>query len=570
MRASAKDGRADWLPAEVVPGQQPDPARPLAPGEPRYYSHWRPKPEGAWFNPIAAHNAVAFFPKYCRLTSDEWRGKPFHLEPWQADWIIRQTFGWMRADGTRLYRRVIVWVPKKNGKSEMVAGIAHLCLLGDAVGAAEAYAIATKGKQADNLFATAKAMVSFSPELAAHYDVFRESLYLCATGSTFQPLTGTARGKDGFKTTYLFGDEVHEWASDELYSIVREGVASRREPLEFLISTAGVHHGYGVRLWEESVKICEGAYDDPETLVAIWCAPQDPEVEIDIQDPTVWHEANPNLGKSKRYDFMVKAAREAAQDTAAENTFKRKHLNIWVGQNERWLPMPFWHACNYGDPDRWKDIARDMRGRKCWGGLDLASTRDFCALVWVFPPEGDERHYTVLPRLWWPKLSMQAAAQKSRVPFESWAFIKAFEATPGSTADHDLIFETILQDSETFEILGLGIDNWNATFLASRLMEKDVPVELIRFGMMSMSQPSKLLEKLVFDGLMDHGGHPVLTWMASNTAIRRDGNDNYYPHKAASANKIDGIAALVMALAMSGKQAPEESYLATSSLLVLR
>ena len=287
-------------------------------------------------------------------------------------------------------------------------------LLGDAVGAAEAYAIATKGKQADNLFATAKAMVSFSPELAAHYDVFRESLYLCATGSTFQPLTGTARGKDGFKTTYLFGDEVHEWASDELYSIVREGVASRREPLEFLISTAGVHHGYGVRLWEESVKICEGAYDDPETLVAIWCAPQDPEVEIDIQDPTVWHEANPNLGKSKRYDFMVKAAREAAQDTAAENTFKRKHLNIWVGQNERWLPMPFWHACNYGDPDRWKDIARDMRGRKCWGGLDLASTRDFCALVWVFPPEGDERHYTVLPRLWWHALPHRPRHRRMR------------------------------------------------------------------------------------------------------------------------------------------------------------
>ena len=182
----------------------------------------------------------------CRLTSDEWRGKPFHLEPWQADWIIRQTFGWMRADGTRLYRRVIVWVPKKNGKSEMVAGIAHLCLLGDAVGAAEAYAIATKGKQADNLFATAKAMVSFSPELAAHYDVFRESLYLCATGSTFQPLTGTARGKDGFRIS-LFGFDPEA----DYQALVAEGRGRRVFPAapagSLLVgkATGRVPHGGG-------------------------------------------------------------------------------------------------------------------------------------------------------------------------------------------------------------------------------------------------------------------------------------------------------------------------------------
>ena len=78
-----------------------------------------------------------------------------------------------------------------------------------------------------------------------------------------------------------------------------------------------------------------------------------------------------------------------------------------------------------------------MRGRKCWGGLDLASTRDFCALVWVFPPEGDERHYTVLPRLWWPKLSMQAAAQKSRVPFHC-----------GVAQPHDHLFRLVFGDPE--------------------------------------------------------------------------------------------------------------------------
>jgi len=463
-----------------------------------------------------------------------------------------------------------VWVPRKNGKTELMAGVAHLCLLGDGLPGAECYAIATSGDQSNIVFKAAKDMVSFCPELSEQYEVFEQSLFVRSTRARFEPLTSKARGKHGLGTVYLLGDEVHEWTDDRLYTYVRNAMASASEPLEMLISTAGIEEGYGVSLWQESVGICEGAFDDPKTLVAIWCAPQDPKIEIDIEDPVVWAEANPNLGVSLKYDYMVETAREYAQSVSKENDFKRYHLNIWVGQNERWLPMPAWNACNFGDPDRWRDIARDMIGRKCWGGLDLASTKDFCALVWVFPPEGDETHHTVLPRLWWPKVSMAQAAAKSRIPFESWAHVGAFKVTPGNAADHSEIERQIMEDAERFQIQGLGIDRFNAHSVAIHLSEQGLPVELVPFGMLSMSGPSKLLERLVLDGAMDHGGHPVLRWMASNTARRSDGNENYMPCKKSSANKIDGIAALVMALAMSGKQAPEESYLATSEMLVLR
>jgi len=554
------------------PGQQPDPLRKLKPGEPRYHSLWRPRPPGSYYDAKTAEAAVAFFPAYCRLTTDEWRGQPFALEQWQADWIIRPAFGWMRADGTRLYRRVIIWVPKKNGKSEMIAGVSHLCLAGDAVGGAEAYALATNGNQADKLFNTSKTMVEFSPDLAELYEVFEKSLYLRATGSRFEPLTGKSRGKDGFKTTYLFGDEIHEWESDGLYSIVREGMASRRQPMEWLISTAGIERGYGVQLWEESIGICEGTFDDPETLVVIWCAPQDPKAELDITDERVWREANPNLGVSKRIDFMLKASREASQSVAAENTFKRKHLNIWVGQEERWLPMPAWNACTTGGPEAWREIESRMRGRSCFGGLDLASTKDFCAVLYAFPPEGDDDRWVILPRFWWPEASMRLAIPKSRVPFESWREWGAFTATGGNVADHPLITQTIIEDANKFRILGLGIDQFNHHGVAIPLAEAGVAVELIRFGMLSMMQPTKLLERLVLEERLDHGGHPVLRWMAGNTAIRRDpaNADNYMPSKSASANKIDGVAAGVMALAMASREPEARSHLAdTGDLLVL-
>lgn len=567
MRAQVQS--ADALPPAVEIGKQPDPLRALAPGEPRYYSHWRPKSEGAWFNPIAAHNAVQFFPKYCRLTKKEWAGRPFALEAWQRDWIIRQAFGWMRADGTRLYRRIIVWVARKNGKTELMAGVSHLCLLGDEVPGAECYAIATSGDQSEIVFKAAKDMVEYSDALQEHYEVFEESLFVRATRALFQPLTGKARGKHGLGTVYLLGDEVHEWADDRLYTYVRNAMASAAEPMEWLISTAGIEEGYGVQLWNESLGICEGTFDDPETLVVIYCAPQDPKAEIDIEDPVVWAEANPNLGVSVKYDYMVKAAREAAQSTPKENDFKRYHLNIWVGQNERWLPMPAWNSCNIGSADRWKSIAEDMAGRECFGGLDMASTKDFNAWVLVFPPIGNETFYTVLPRFWWPQSSFALAAKKSRIPFESWHKSGAFVVTPGNTADFEAIEQQILADCQTFKVLGLGIDQFNAMIIASRLLAAGAPVALVRFAMLSMSAPAKQLERLVLEGRLDHGGHPLLRWMASNTAIRRDAQDNYMPCKKSSANKIDGIAALLIALAMASKEREPESYLATSELLVL-
>jgi phage terminase large subunit-like protein len=552
-------------------GQQPDPARKLKPGEPRYHSLWRPRPPGSYYDRATAEAAVAFFPAFCRFTEDEWAGHPFTLEPWQAEYIIRPAFGWKRKDGTRLYRRVMIWIPRKNGKTALMGGVAHLLLLGDAVQGAECYSIASSGDQAEIVFKAAANMVAYSPELSEQYEVFEDSLFVRATMSRFEFLTGKPRGKHGLKTTYLIGDEVHEWATNRLYTFVRQAMKSRREPMEWLISTAGIEEGFGVDLWDESLKICEGTFDDPETLVLIWCAPPNIKDE-DLYTERTIREANPNFGISIRPDAIAKEAREAKQSTVKENDYKRYTLNIWVGQDERWLPMPSWNACTQGGPDSWQEIADRMVGRRCFGGLDLASTKDFNALLWVFPPESEDdpdERWVLLPRFWWPKASMKLAASKSRIPFEEWAAKGAFVPTQGNTADHDAIEQQVLADMSRFKVEGLGIDLFNAHSIATSLAEQNVPVELIRFGMLSMSMPSKLLETLVLDERIDHGGHPVLRWMASNVAIRRDSSENYMPCKQASANKIDGIAAAVMALAMASRGPAQKAYQGSGDLLIL-
>jgi len=551
--------------------RQPDPMRKLAPGEPRYHSLWKPKPDGAYFDEATAQAAVDFFPRYCRLTADPWAGQPFTLAAWQADWIIRPAFGWKRKDGTRLYRRVIIWMPRKNGKTELMAGVSHLCLLGDAVKGAELYSIAASGNQAEIVFNAAKMMVAYSEDLAEQYEVFEGSLFARATLSKFEPLTGKPHGKHGLKTCYLIGDEVHEWTSDRLYTFVRQAMASRTEPMEWLISSAGVEDGYGISLWDESLGICEDTFDDPETLVLIWCAPQDPKVEVDITDPAVQAEANPGMPVSPRPDYMHKASREAKQSPRKENDFKCYHLGIWVNSAERWFQMSKWNANALPSRDpaipRWQELEEELAGRECWGGLDLANTQDFNALTWWFPPLTPEERWKVLCRFWYPRVPMLATAEKSRVPLLSWEKLGAFTATPGEAADHDWIMEQVHADCSTFKVLGLGIDIFNAHSVLTKLHNDGVPVESVRFGMLSMSGPAKDLERTVLKERIDHGGHPVLKWMAGNTAIRRDKNGNYMPCKESSAGKIDGIAALNIAVALGGAESPPESYLTSSPIL---
>lgn len=555
------------------PPRPPDPARKLQPGEPRYHSLWRTPMPGAYFDAATADAAVAFLPEYCRLTTDQWAGQPFVLAPWQAEWIIRPAFGWKRADGTRLYRRVIIWLPRKNGKTELMAGVAHLCLLGDGLRGAEMYSLAASGDQASIVFNAASQMVAYSDALAEHYEVFEGSLFVRATHSRFEPLTGKPHGKHGLKAAYLIGDEVHEWKSDRLYTFVRQSMASRLEPLEFLISSAGVDEGYGVGLWRESIGICEGTFDDPETLAVAWCAPQDSRAEIDIEDPHVWAEANPNYPTTPSHDYMVRASREANQSAKGSNDFKCYHLGVWIGQSERWLEMTKWNACASPGANRWKEFEDDLAGRECWGGLDLASTQDFNALLWKFPPRRCGEKTMLLCRFWYPRVPMQLAAKTSRVPFDQWHADGAFMTTPGNAADHQAIIDQVHADCGKFKVMGLGVDLFNAHSVLTSLHGDGVRASSVRFAMLSMAGPTKALERAVLNEEYDHGGQPVLRWMAANTAIRRDQNGNYMPCKASSSGKIDGIAALVVAEAMHGAKAAESNvyggYMAGADMMFI-
>jgi phage terminase large subunit-like protein len=521
-----------------------------------------------WFDERAADAAARFFPEHLVLTEGEWAGRPFVLADWQEHDIVRPTFGWKRPDGTRRYRRVYVWVPRKNGKTELAAGIAILVLVGDAEEAGQVFSIATNKEQAELVFNKSISMVQRSPTLGDTLETYKTSVYCPALNAAFKPLSGKPTGKHGLSCSGLIGDELHEWDSGELYQFIHDSESARRQPLEFLISTAGKKGGYGEEVWDECQKILDGTLDDPETLVVVYAAgPED-----DWTDPKVWAKANPNLGVSKKLDVMETEARRARQLPRLVNNFKRYQLNLWTEQSTLWLPIdgidddgnPFgWDHCV--GPVGWKDLEARVKGKRCFGGVDLSSVQDISALSWWFPVQPGLVLPVWLVRFFKPKALLKEHGRRDKLPYERWADEGAIIATPGNVVDYAFIKEQIFRDAEMFRIAhagetkledgqgGLAIDRWNATQMAVELQQEGLPVVLMGQGFASLAAPSAELERLVLSNGFHHGGHPVLRQHAKVVAVEEDAAGNIKPAKNKSTQRIDGIASGVNALGIAAR-----------------
>ncbi|SEE59954.1 Phage terminase-like protein, large subunit, contains N-terminal HTH domain [Rhizobiales bacterium GAS188] len=521
-----------------------------------------PDDRGFRYDGAAADAAVKFFPRYLKLTKDRWAGKPFVLAAWQEHDIVRPLFGWKRADGTRRYRRCIVWVARKNGKTELAAGISLLMLIGDALFGAEVYSIAADEDQAKIVFDKAQLMVGMSEELSAVLETPTTSIFCPQTQGAFKALSGRPKGKHGLNMSGLIGDEVHEWPDDRLYTFIHQSTGARLEPLEFLISTAGIiGEGYGWELWQESCKIRDGIIDDPETLVVIYGADE----KDDWQSEETWKKANPNYGVSPTAEYMRAEAKKAAESPRRENDFKRYHLNLWTEQAIRWLTIESWDACQVTD---WRDEAA-LVGRPCFGGLDLASTQDIAALVWAFPPDEEGGIWRLAPRFWVPERTLKLRVKRDRVPYDLFKKEGALFTTEGNVTDYRVIRKRIVEDAEKFSVKLLGIDRWNSTQTAVELQDEGIPVGLVGQGYQSLSAPSKLFEQLVISGLLDHGAHPVLRWMAKNVAIERDPADNIKPTKEKSSEKIDGIVGAIMGLFCATNGEPAEENIGSGAVVIV-
>lgn len=507
--------------------------------------------EGAYYNQAHADYAAAYFPRHLRHGKGEWAGRPFTLSPWQEHHIVRPLLGWKRPDGTRLFRRLGMWVARKNGKTQFGAGLAILCLTGDGEQGSEVYSIASKQEQAAIGFNAARQMITASPELAAQLLVFKTKITYPELGGVWLPLSGKPKGKHGLSPHIKFGDELHEMADGDLDDFVRQGMASRRQPLEIDTSTAGDIRGYGYEVFQRDLRLQEGMLEDPETLVAIYAASPDD----DWQSPETWAKANPNLDISVKRTFLEAEARKALDDPAKETHFRRYHLNLWTQAGTRWIQAHKWAACADDPEDGWRGMLQRFRGRKAFCGIDLSSNTDWSAVVWAMPPSGGDPKTRVHCRFYIPRAKWDLRKRRDRVNLCRWEKMGCIRVTEGDTIDYEQIYNELLGDAERLQVAGIGLDRKFANWLGPKLVAEygENIVSYIGQSYSGMGPGYKEIDRLIEGGgtLLDHGGHPVLKWMASNVAIVTGRDGDILAIKDKSADRIDGIVALAIALAMA-------------------
>lgn len=508
-----------------------------------HYNPWKTRGD-CKFDVAKARGVVEFFHQQLTHVKGGLATKPFILERWQIA-IVGNLFGWIRPDGTRRYRHALIYVPRKNGKTALCAGILLYVLCEDGERGAEIYGAASEYKQACFVFHHARGMVLQNPFYFANklkiYNGQDKAITYEDQLSTYQVMSSDAGSKHGGNTHFCVVDELHTLPNSDLVDTIDTSTGARENPLIAYLTTSDYDRPGSIcnKTHDYAKKVIEGTVDDPYFLPVVFEA----SIDDDWTNPRVWAKANPNLGVSVRHDYIDSTCKKAQESRSDENKFKRLHLNIRTQQDERWLDLDRWDEC-VGDIDRER-----LKGRQCFAGLDLASTKDLNALCLTFPfPD----HYESLWWFWSPRKTAEIRSRRDKAPYLDWSSLKGFELTDGNETDYRLIRKQINEIYDVYPFQKLAIDRlFQGAQLSQDLADDGIEIVAFGQGFVSMAAPTAEFERLINRAEYHHGGFPPMRWMVSHVAYELDAAGNMKPSKAKSTEKIDGIVAGIMALGLA-------------------
>ena len=510
-----------------------------------------------YFDKEAADRAVSFIEKFITHTKGDKSGTPLLLEKWQRE-IVEKIFGWKnKKTNLRQYRNVFIEVPRKNGKTTLSAAISLVFLFTEKESGQEIYAAAGDRGQAGLLHEIAKGMILNNPELRSRAKILRNSIVNESKGNFFQAISSDSKTKHGFNSNLTIMDELHCQPNRDLYDTLITSSASRRQPLFLSITTAGYDkNSICYEVYDYAKKVLDGSITDDSFLPVIYEADDE---EDDITSEKVWKKCNPNYGVSLRKDYMKRESKKAIDIPSYMNTFKRLHLNIWTTNESKWMGNKEWMEC--------EGELGDLSNMECWGGLDLATTRDITAFVLIFRVDNI---FKIKPYFFVPRDNAKARSDRDGVDYMSWISQGYIIATEGNVTDYSFVRKKINELSKKYRIQSISYDRWNASQITIDLMADGANMSPLGQGFASLSAPTKQLEKLILSKEIEHDGNPVMRWMMGNVQLEIDSADNHKPSKKKSKEKIDGVVACICALAEYMTQDKEgDSVYDNRGLLIL-
>lgn len=494
-----------------------------------------------------ANKAIRFFELVLKLNGGDFEGKPFLLLPWQK-FVVGSLFGWKGADGYRRFRVAYVETAKGSGKSPLAAGIGLKGLVADGEPRAEIYSAATKKDQAMILFRDAVAMVNQSSELTKriHPSGTGEKVWNLAylqAGAFFRPISSDD-GQSGPRPHISLVDEYHEHKTNLVTEMLRAGTKSRRQALLFIITNSGSdkrvpcwgYHEYGAKVAAQEV------IDD--AMFPYICALDDGDDPFESED--CWPKANPSLQDANLpgYKYIREQVTEAKGMPSKESLVRRLNFCVWTDAESPWISREVWKTA-----EREYDI-ESLRGRRAVAGLDLSSTTDLTALMFMVEPVEPGEPWKLVPFAWLPEVDLQRKADKDRVPWVQWKAEGWLNTTPGAAISKRVILQRLSGLCDFFEVMEVAYDRWRMKDLLSLANDDGItlpPMREFGQGFKDMSPAVEQFERMLLNGELVHPGHKVLNYCVGNAVIEQDAAENRKLSKEKATGRIDLAVAAVMA-----------------------
>ncbi|NBI08638.1 terminase large subunit [Colidextribacter sp. OB.20] len=514
---------------------------------------------------------------------NEWAGKPFKLLPWQKE-FIQEFFGVQvkNPDGTWVrYRRFgYEEIPKKNGKSELAAGLGLYFLLADGEQLPHVGVFAVDKVQADIIYKCAKYMVENTAMSEPKHKPLawcRDSVREIRTkfGGLLKVYSSDVENKHGASYSAVICDELHAWsgrAGRERWEVLTVGSdAARRQQAVLVLTTAGddpdrtsigweIHEKCRkILAWRRGKPELPGDGDDPAWLPIMYgvsvLTGDDPDklAALDLQNEALWRQCNPSYGVTINPRQFRQAAREAKQSEAAERNFRWLRLNQWISVKDvGWLPLTLYDKTQIGPSkkaEREEWIREHLTGKMCFGGLDMSMTTDLTAFVLVFPPQPGLETAVALFRAWRPIDTVLEAEQRDHVPYRDWERAGFLTLPKGDMIDPKDVVDAVLEANELYDLQCVGVDQYLTQTVTPRLEEAGIQVIAIAQTMTGMSPAMKELEQLIRKHEMLHVHNSCARWCFGNVRCAVDGNENIKPMKNRSIGRIDITVAWIIAVA---------------------
>lgn len=484
-----------------------------------------------------------------RHTSGEYYGKRFKLLPWQI-FVLSWIFGWKyKANGYRVTRKAYIEVSKKNGKSELAGAIGVYGAFFDGEMGAECYSAANKYDQATICWNAGKVMSSqFMQEskrfagICKIYDsLTTRGLKNLQTESYFKPIAADSKTLDGVRPHFAIIDEYHEAKDDSILRNLSSGMVNRTQPLLFIITTAGFNINGPCHQYRKVVMdIISGKKDDRSTFGLIFSLDKDD----DWHKEENWVKANPSIGITPSWEGLRTEYTKALNEgQTAEINFRTKNLNNWVRTSRTWITDKIW--MQGGKPIDFESIS----GNECFAAMDLATKWDLTCFGILFPPNPVRDYFVFVCKYYCPEEGAQFRAKKDGVPYLDWAKDGNLKLTEGNVTDYNSVRLDIEDAMRNYQVNKIYYDPWQSTQFATELVSEGVPMAEFRQTVVNYNEPIQEMEALITKGQINHGGDPVLRWMAGNIVLKKNHTGLVMFDKANSQEKIDGMVVLAMCYA---------------------